>query len=206
MLEPVVKAFLLGLSTGAVCLGYCAPVFLPMMLAEERRSFRSKLAPFLQFVGGRFVAYLVFGLLVGWAGERFRSKSPDLIIGLSFLGLAVLLVLYGLLGSFPSLGLCRALSPLWKKVKAPFFFGIFMGFNLCPPFLAAFADVFVAGRVSYGLVFFFVFFIVTSLFLTPFLLVGYLATSATLRTIARFAALLMGVLFLFFGLARIFGV
>jgi hypothetical protein len=34
--------------------------------------------------------------------------------------------------------------------------------------------------------------------------VGYLSSSSTLRTIARFAALITGVLFLFFGLARIF--
>jgi len=204
MFEPVLKALLLGLSTGAVCLGYCAPVFLPLMLAEERKPFRAKLMPFLQFIAGRFIAYLVFGLIVGWAGARFGSKSSDLVIGLSFLGLAVLMVLYGLQGGFPNLSLCKALSPFWQKARAPFLFGMLMGLNFCPPFLAAFADVFVAGRIWYGLVFFFVFFLVTSVFLVPYLFVGYLSSSATLRTIARFAALITGVLFLFFGLVRIF--
>ena len=65
MLEPVIKAFLLGLSTGTLCLGYCSPVFIPLMLAEKREGFGRKLTPFIQFTLGRLIAYVSFGLLAG---------------------------------------------------------------------------------------------------------------------------------------------
>lgn len=173
------------------------------MLAENREGIQSKLAPYLQFILGRFVAYMAFGLLAGWMGSLLNGKIPAPLIGFSFLGLGILLILYGLNAGFPNIHLCRIISPLLNKIKTPFLFGIFMGFNLCPPFLAAFADVFVAGRIAYGLVFFMVFFIVTSLFLLPFVLLGYLARFPSLRLVAQFAALITGTLYFFLGLIKL---
>ena len=203
MLEPIIKAFLLGLSTGALCLGYCSPVFVPLMLAEQREGFYRKLIPFLQFTLGRFTAYMTFGLMVGWMGSLVVEKVPRLFIGLSFIGLAILMFLYGLKGGFPNLQLCRVISPLLRRIKIPFAFGLFMGFNLCPPFLLAFTDVFVTGEVYYGLAFFLVFFLVTSVFLFPLIFLGYLSVLPSLRQVAQLAALIISVIYLFLGLTQL---
>ena len=203
MLEPVIKAFLLGLSTGALCLGYCSPVFVPLMIAEQREGFYGKLTPFLQFTLGRLIAYLTFGLMVGWAGSLVVEKVPSIFIGLSFIGLAIVMFLYGLKGGFPNLQLCRIISPLLRRIKIPFVFGLFMGFNLCPPFLLAFTDVFVSGEIYYGLAFFLVFFLVTSVFLFPLIFLGYLSALPSLRQVAQLAAIIISVIYLFLGLTQL---
>ncbi len=203
MMEPVIKAFLLGLSTGALCLGYCSPVFVPLMLAEQREGFYGKLIPFLQFMLGRLIAYLTFGLVVGWAGSQMVEQVPSFFIGLSFIGLAIFMFLYGLKGGFPNLQLCRVISPLLRRIKIPFVFGLFMGFNLCPPFLLAFTDVFVSGEIFYGLAFFLVFFLVTSVFLFPLIFLGYLSALPSLRQVAQLAALIISVIYLFLGVTQL---
>jgi sulfite exporter TauE/SafE len=201
--EPVVKALFLGLSTGLSCLGTCMPVLAPLMAGEERRSWHGKLLPFLMFTFGRLAAYLVVGLAAGWAGGTLEGHLPRGIAGASFLGLGALLIVFGLKGGFPNLGLCRKFGSRIDGAQTPFFFGLLMGLNLCPPFLAAFGDVFVSGRVLYGLVFFLVFFVVTTLFLLPTLLFGCLGSVPAARTIAQFAALIVGGLYVVQGLVVI---
>ena len=78
-----------------------------------------------------------------------------------------------------------------------------MGFNLCPPFLLAFTDVFVSGEIYYGLAFFLVFFLVTSLFLLPLIFLGYLSALPSLRQVAQLAALIISVIYLFLGLTQL---
>ena len=132
------------------------------------------------------------------------EKIPDLLIGFSFIGLAILMFLYGLKGGFPSLQLCQVISPVLGKIKIPFILGLFMGFNLCPPFLLAFTDVFVSGEIYYGLTFFLVFFLVTSLFLLPLIFLGYLSAFYPMRKVAQLAALIIGIIYLLLGFAKIF--
>lgn len=203
MFEAVVKAALLGLSTGAVCLGYCAPVLLPLMVGDEKGSWRARFSVFLEFLAGRFLAYLAFGLAAGWAGSRLKGGLPGWAVGVAFLGLGLLLVLFGLVREFPHLGLCRIAAGPFQAAHPPFVMGAFMGFNLCPPFVAAFADVFAAGRMLYGLTFFLVLFVVTSIFLVPYVFLGRLSSVPVLRTVARLASLIVGVIYLVMGAAAL---
>lgn len=204
MLEAAGKAFVLALATGLFCLGTCAPVLVPLMLGEERKGVRLKLLPFLQFSLGRLVAYAGIGILAGWAGGEASAMLTPRRIGISFMGLAVLMILYGLKGGFPRWRLCRAAAPLMSRMKTPFWFGLLLGFNICPPFLAAMADVFLHGRVAYGLAFFLVFFLVTSLILLPLVFLGYLAAFFSLRTVGQWAAVIIGVFYLLVGLQYLF--
>jgi len=51
------QGFLLGLSTGVFCLGYCAPVLVPYVLAEARPQLGVNLGLVGQFLLGRLAAY-----------------------------------------------------------------------------------------------------------------------------------------------------
>lgn len=131
------------------------------MLGEERRSWRLRLLPFLQFSLGRLLAYAGIGALAGWAG--------------------------------------RSAAALLARIKAPFWLGLLLGFNICPPFVTAMADVFLHSRIAYGPVFFLVFFLVTTLFLLPLVFLSYLARFENLRCIGRWAALIGGAFYLLAG-------
>ena len=137
-------------------------------------------------------------------GSIMAEEVPPFLIGFSFIGLAILMFLYGLKGGFPNLQLCQVISPMLRKIKIPFIFGLFMGLHLCPPFLLAFADVFVSGEIYYGVTFFLVFFVVTSLFLFPLIFLGYLSAFSHLRKVAQLAALIIGTIYLLLGLTKIF--
>ena len=204
ILEPAARAFFLGLSTGVLCIGTCAPALAPFLIGRERRSFREKLAPFLQFVFGRFVAYVLFGAALAWIGGLPGKPPLPVLIGVSYIGLSILMLLFGLTGGFPGLKLCRLFSPLTNKPAMPLLIGLLMGFNVCPPFVAAAVDVLISGRVLYGVVFFVVFFFVTTLFLLPSVFLGYLGSNPAARTIAQLAALIVGAIYLFMGLAAVF--
>lgn len=205
LFEAAARAFVLGLSTGLLCLGTCAPVLLPVLLAEERKGAAARLAPFLQFVAGRLAAYLLVGLAAGAAGGLLQGRFPPGLAGIPYIGIGLMMILFGLVRGFPGLALCRRLGPLLGRARTPLVLGLFMGFNLCPPFLAALTDVIAAGRPGYGLVFFAVFFLVTSVFLLPLAGAGGLARDPVLRVIAQLAAVIAGVLYLSLGLVRVLG-
>jgi sulfite exporter TauE/SafE len=200
MAEAAGKAFLLALATGLFCLGTCAPVLAPLMLGEERRGLWPKLLPFLQFSLGRLLAYAGIGALAGWAGGEVSSVLTPRRIGVSFMALALLMILYGLKGGFPQWRLCRAAAPVLARIRAPFWFGLLLGFNICPPFLAAMADVFLHGRAAYGLAFFLIFFLVTTLILLPLVLLGWLSSFLSLRAVGQWAAVIVGLFYFLAGL------
>ena len=58
----MMQAFLLGLSYGAVCVAYCAPVLVPYLLGEGNRTWRNY-AVLLRFLAGRLLGYLLFGIM-----------------------------------------------------------------------------------------------------------------------------------------------
>ena len=53
------EGFLLGLSIGFYCLASCLPLLAPYMLAEGRTAWDFNFSIFLQFMGGRFAAYIL---------------------------------------------------------------------------------------------------------------------------------------------------
>ena len=72
------EGFFLGLSTGLYCLGACAPVFVPYLLAEGSGG-RFQARAVAEFMAGRLAAYLLFAVAVGALGARFQGLSPRLV-------------------------------------------------------------------------------------------------------------------------------
>jgi len=200
MLEILPRALFLGLSTGIFCLGTCAPVMAPFMLSEERSAYKDKLRPFLLFTAGRFLAYVLIGALAGWTGGLAGNALTRSLAGISLILLALLMVIYGLTTGFPQLRICTMITPYLRGIRAPFAAGLLMGVNLCPPFLIAAADVFVTGSAFGGAAFFMVFFAATTVFLVPFIFLGYLSYLPAVRAVGRLSSLIVGAMYFFMGL------
>ncbi|MGA3175342.1 MAG: sulfite exporter TauE/SafE family protein [Syntrophorhabdales bacterium] len=207
------EAFLLGLSSGVVCLAYCAPVLVPCLMAGSGSTART-VGVVLRFLAGRLLGYLLFGLAAwGISESLLRSGYRESIIGLAYMVLAVALVLYGFLKERrPCTGSCAEVfgAPTISdrprlSFLVPALAGLATGLNLCPPFLLAMAAAAQKGSLPYSLLFFFLFFLGTSLFLVPAPLFGLLKPFPAIRTVGRLAAGLMGVYYFISGLIMVAG-
>lgn len=188
------RALALGLSTGLYCVGFCVPLLGPVMLSRENRSFKATAAAFGLFLAGRLVAYLVFGLVFGALGgvlSRFVAIRTALVPVL-YAVLGLLMVLYGIIQSFPHVGLCRVLNPKTQSQSYLLLIGFLAGINICPPFLLAATTAIDIGGALQGMFFFLVFFLATTVYLLPFLFSGFLNRFREIRFAARVAAVVAG--------------
>lgn len=193
--ELVLHPILAGLSVGAFCLTYCFP-FMGVFFGAEERGTKKNLLILLEFLGGRLAGYLCFGLLVGYLGDKVDPSRLRLAtdISLIVLSLALLLYLLGLLREKPS---CR--TPRWMKDRGPVFMGFFMGINLCPPFLLSVTYVFSRQSALYGMFYFALFFLASSLYFLPIVFVGLASRAKEFRTMARASGFIVSGIFLVYG-------
>ena len=199
----VEKALLLGLSTGPFCLGFCLPVLFPLTCAAGRVTFRQRARTLAEFSLGRLLAYLAFGALVGFLGQRLTAPWSARIAGGAIICLALLLLGFGIMQTFPRLGICRHLECVLPAKRFPVLMGLCTGLNACPPFLLAVTYVFTLGDVGGGLAFFAVYFMVASLYIIPMLFVGDAAKHAPVRWIAQISSILAGAVFAWMGLVML---
>lgn len=191
----IIKGILLGLSTGIFCLSWCVPVYTPLLLATVKSKKEIWLA-FVKFSLGRLAAYMIFGALVGYFSEKISGLLVSKAINWAIIVLAVLMISYALGLTVPHSKLCRII----KKVKVLFWAGFLTGINICPPFLLAITSGLKSGEVMNGVLYFFSFFIGTTVYLIPITFLGYLTKQKTLNQIATYSAILVGLIFLIYGL------
>ena len=198
------KALALGLSTGLFCAGFCLPLLGPVMLADGGGTKRSAHRVVL-FLAGRLLAYLLFGVTFGalggalvWVGSVKTWLLP-VVYGL--LGLAM--VGYGIVRSMPHIGFCRALTPRFESDWYVAALGFLAGINICPPFLLAVTTVIDIGGALRGLLFFFIFFLATSVYLLPLFFAGLASRFAAVRFAARVASIVAGCYFIYLAVRTI---
>ncbi len=197
------QALLLGLSTGPYCLGYCLPVLLPLTCATPDAMLRTRAVTVARFSAGRFVAYLAFGALAGYLGHETPHPTAAKVSAIAVIVLSILLMVFGLIRTFPRLGLCTLAGRLGSTGRLPVVMGFLTGLNACPPFLLAVTFVFTAHNVVGGLTFFAIYFVVTSVYLVPLIFIGQAARFEKVRWVAQVASILAGLLFLKMGLTRL---
>lgn len=193
--ELILQPVLTGLSTGIFCFSYCFP-FMGAFFGAKERSARKNLLILLEFLGGRLAGYLCFGLLAGYLGEKFDLGWLRRATDISFIALSLMLLAY-LLGAAREKTLCW--TPGFLKDRGPAVMGFFMGINLCPPFLLSLTYVFSRQNALYGMLYFALFFLTSSLYFLPMVFVGLAARAREFRTLARISGLMVGILFLVYG-------
>jgi len=199
MVEVTIRGILLGLSTGLSCLAYCGPVFVPLMMSENRGTAQSALV-IGELALGRLVAYLAFGAAVGYIGMQLEGPSFQRVMAGAMVVLSALLLLYVATKGWPHLTLCRWANR--RYVRFPIAFGFLTGFNVCPPFLLAISHAFGLGSIVKGMFLFGGFFMGTSVYLLLLLPLGYLGRWEKVRLIALMTAMLSGVFFFLVGITR----
>ncbi|MBU9888455.1 MAG: sulfite exporter TauE/SafE family protein [Candidatus Omnitrophica bacterium] len=199
VLQPV----LAGLSLGAFCVTSCVP-FLGSVLAAENRPSRQNALEILKFLTGRFAGYLCIGILAGYLGEHFDSRWLRLATGLSLIVLSVILGYY-LIGIFRREQVFCSPEPQGSlRHPSLFLMGFLLGINLCPPFLLSVTYVLSQHSALYGVVYFALFFLSSSVYFAPLIFVGLLARAYVFRTAARWSGFLISGIFLIYGIYSVF--
>lgn len=194
--DVLIQPFLLGLSVGIFCFTYCVPFIAPYLVAEERKIKRN-FKVILKFIFGRFWGYVLFGAIFGYLGEKIDLPIVNLILIISLMVLSLFLIVYALGFLKPKWSFC---SGKFFREKSPLVMGFLMGINICPPFLMSLAYIFTLHSAIKGIVYFVVFFIATSLYMLPLVFLGFLGKMKEFRLIARISALIVGIIFLIYGI------
>ncbi|MCP4158292.1 MAG: sulfite exporter TauE/SafE family protein [bacterium] len=197
----IAEGFLLGLSTGTYCMISCAPVAIPFIFSEEIKSGWQNAIYISLMLVGRLIAYISVGLLIGAVGGyAVNYLDPVLqrkLLSYSNTFIGLLMIATGVMYNFPSLKLCRRFKHIYKPEWGSFLYGLFTGFNVCPPIFYAAARVFGKGEAVGGMFYFLMFFLGTSIYFTPLFGVHLLKKHlATVRMIARMTLIILGIYFL----------
>ncbi len=190
MLAQLSEAFFLGLSTGPACLGYCAPVCVPL-LGCEQRPWRETGRVLGLFLLGRFVGYSAIGAAAGAVGILLQGLNP-VFWGVVRILMGISLVLFALY--VDGAGIKRLPRPAAKETSLWFAasLGLLTGLNLCPPFGAAIAGAAATASMQSALFYFWAFFAGTSVYFGPLLFISPLSRSEAVRQIARVCLFLAG--------------
>ncbi len=193
------RALVLGLSTGLFCLGFCVPLLGPVMLTREKTGLKESAASIGLFLAGRLIAYLVFGLVFGALGSALTPiwSVKAIFLPALYAILGILMILYGVVQSFPHIGFCRMFTPRFQSKWYLLVIGFLAGINICPPFLLAVTTAMDLGGPFQGMLFFLVFFLATSIYLLPLLFSGLVNRFKEIRFAARIAAVVAGLYFIF---------
>jgi hypothetical protein len=199
------EGFLLGLSTGYYCLASCLPLLAPYLLAEGQAAWKFNFYIFLQFLAGRFAAYMLFALLASLAGQAGRYALPGWVFPLSMAACGLLMVFLAISrvrGEPAPCLLKKDLSPFFRRL--PLALGFVTGINVCPPFMAGFLRLLELADVPSGFAYFGGFFAATSLFIAPVLL-GTPWLGRRSSEIGRLTLLLAGIWYLVLGVSGLAG-
>ncbi len=196
MVRVIIEGWLLGLSTGPYCLGACMPFMIPYLFAEGKSTWRANLGIIGEFLLGRFLAYLLFGALVGWIGELLKPHVSQQLTSWALGATAFVMLFYALVKSLPQWKVCAWTVQRFGAIRLPLVLGFLIGINVCPPFLVAVARLLQLGGLSSGVIFFLGFFAGTSLYTLPVLIVSPFTRQLRFQHIGRLSAILVGSYFL----------
>ena len=203
LVRVLTEGFGLGLSTGVYCLGACLPLFFPYLLAENQKELKPNLKAVLELMLGRLLAYLFFGFMVSLAGIHSKAISSTRVFPVALIFTSILMIAYALSRNLPEGKLCQWLIRHLPLSRFPFFLGLLIGINICPPFLMGLLRLCELGSFASGSFFFLAFFMGTSIYMLPLIFVGKLAPFTRLKSIGIWASLISGVYFLVVGITRL---
>ncbi|MDP4188421.1 MAG: sulfite exporter TauE/SafE family protein, partial [Bacteroidota bacterium] len=201
------EAFILGLSSGAVCLASCGIVLFPYMLSRQGTVGMS-IQILAIYLSARLLTYLSIGVFAAAIGQSFilfNYTGKSIITGGGFMIFSAIL-LYNQL--YKKKQACK-ISTGQKIIKRfhlrretiPFLWGIISSINLCPPLLLAITQSASAQMgIMRTLLYFSLFFLGTSVYFVPLPFLGFLKKNELYKNTGRLAAILIGLWFLIKGL------
>jgi sulfite exporter TauE/SafE len=201
MIKTLVEGFLLGFSTGSVCLVTCTPIYLPYLLTEDRKLSKS-LSKVMEISLGRFFSYLAFGAIAGYAGSNIAAFNRQIFTSIAYILLSFYLI-FSAYRTHRDHKKCYVPKAL-KFTKNAFILGILTGINFCPSFLIALSKAINLGGAVSGMFLFLGFFFGTTLFLIPLAFANLLTKIKGMKSIAQIASLLIAGWFIWQGIQGIY--
>ena len=194
--QILIEGFALGASTGLLCIGSCVPFLLPYLMTSGKAATKENVSLLIQFFLGRFVAYFLFGMLAGWLGEKMEARLPGSVRSFALIAASLLMIVSAFYRTFPKNPFCG--MKLGKQIMnlPPFWLGIFLGLNVCPPFLLGIARLMQIGSVWRGALYFMAFFVSSSLYLLPAFIVTPFFSGERARRLGAIVSLIVGGWFL----------
>lgn len=207
----MIQGFLLGISSGGICLLYCLPVLFPF-LAAEGRSTRMNYRYLAVFMSGRLGGYILFAVAAWMTGKIIINNGAirEMIFASAYIVLSVFVVMYVLSHSHRACNTAyigRIFSGM--KVKGSSFtapvIGFLTGINLCPPFLLAFTGAAGQDGLAECIMFFVFFFAGTALYFLPVPFVGVIGNK-NFKTVGIMSAVFVAGYYFIKGLVVLAGV
>lgn len=182
----------LGLATGTACLASCGPVYAAYLLGEKRTGLQS-LMVILLLNAGRFIAYGLFGAVVGYLGGAIPAsvRVPVACAGYLFFSVYLLLSVVRVRKTCSGCATGRVL----KMTRSPFLLGILTGFSICPAFLIALTGAFGSSGPLSGMMLFIGFYAGTTVYMLPFALFGLLTSKGWITSGARVIGVIVAIYF-----------
>jgi sulfite exporter TauE/SafE len=196
----IIESLLLGLSVGPMCLAYCSPVVVPLLSSSNSPRLSAGSITLLLFLIGRFVGYILVGLVVGIIGNNIHQYAKGNVFGIISIILGLALVYFGMQKNFPELKMCGLIKNSNSRNMFLVILGFLTGLNLCPPFLAAIIGATSTGTVVGSMIYFSVFFVGTVVFFPVMIFFGLLSKIDSVRNIATICMMISGVWFVLKGL------
>lgn len=192
MFESLSAGLSLGLATGLTCLASCGPVYGVYLLGEKRTGFQA-LWVILKLNAGRFIAYAMFGALIGQLGGAIPPSVRTPLVLFGYLLFSVYLLLTVIRVRKTCSG-CHA-GKLLKITRSAFLLGFLTGFSICPAFLIAVTSAFNTSGPLSGMTLFIGFFTGTTVYMLPFAAFGLLTTKDWVTKAARVIAVIVAIYF-----------
>jgi sulfite exporter TauE/SafE len=200
-MQLIVEGWLLGVSSGPFCLGVCAPFIVPYLFAQGASKFKTNALTIAEFLLGRLIAYLMIGAFAGWLGRQLSADITRLLTRGALFITASLLLFYAFRRFKTSSQSCIWKPGRFSFLRFPILLGFFIGINVCPPFIAAIARVVDIGGIASGMIFFFSFFIGTSLYVLPLFTLSPFTKAEKAQHIGVLSSFIVGVWFIIAALA-----
>ena len=197
MFEGFGTGLTLGLATGTACLASCGPIYASYLMAEKRTGLQP-LWVILKLNAGRFLAYALFGALVGFLGGSIpvTVRVPLALSGYILFSLYLLFTVVRVRKTCTGCHTGRFL----KITRSSFLLGILTGFSICPAFLIALTRAFDSSGPLNGMMMFTGFFAGTTVYMLPFALFGMLTMKDWITKAARVVAVVVAIYFMAVGI------
>ncbi len=197
----IIDALLLGLSSGSYCVMFCAPVLVPWFFSKRIESAKQNSVYLACYLTGRLCGYILLGIIAGILGAYAAGYLPlaaeRSISGISMTVSGTLLIISGI---YALHGKCKFAGRVADSATGAALLGFLSGMRFCPPLFAAATRVFGGniGAISGGF-YFILFFIGSSLYFAPFLLVYKCGKAPDyVRFGARVLSIMIGCYFVIF--------
>jgi len=192
----------LGLATGTACLASCGPIYASYLMAEKRTGLQP-LWVVLKLNAGRFLAYAIFGAIVGYLGGSIpvSVRVPMALSGYILFSIYLLMSVVRVRKTCTG---CHA-GRFIRITRSSFLLGVLTGFSICPAFLIALTRAFDSSGPLNGMMMFTGFFAGTTVYMLPFALFGLLTMKDWITRAARVIAVVVAVYFMAVGIRGLAG-